>query len=551
MTLMIRALVLATILSAIPLTAADQMISVLHIKVVLVDAEGRATPVPRHALLVSDNPATATPRRIVTALDGTVDVRLRPGNYTVESDQAVAFHGKSYQWTQTLDIAAGRDAVLELTAENAEVGAVTTATSGAPLEADPWLRLPQWQDSVVALWTPTAHASGFVVDAKGLIATNQRVIGAATSVEVQLTRDVKVAGSVVVADPARDVAVLRIDSQALASARPLPLECMQSKPPVADGQQIFTISVPLRQQKGITPGAASRQGAHAIASDFALASGSTGGPVFTAGGVVVGMTSVGDEQGGRSRGDTPVVPIAEVCDVVAVAEKKLKDAVPPAGTHLPVEPVRPIPVDALEEGAKGRAGSLSPYQIAASSFDVAFITPVMIYGAERQAEQARGRDRPGVPPGPDAAYTFMRLITDFSNWSEYVADFPPVLLIRVTPKLVEGFWTKVARGAAQTQGVSVPPIKRFASGFSRLRAFCGEAEVTPIHPFKLEQRVSESDAIHEGLYVFDPDALGPPCASVKLVLYSEKDPDKGETRLIDAKVVQQIWRDFASYRGLK
>ena len=44
-----------------------------------------------------------------------------------------------------------------------------------------------------------------------------------------------------------------------------------------------------------------------------------------------------------------------------------------------------------------------------------------------------------------------------------------------------------------------------------MRAFCGDAEVTPIHPFKLEQRVSETDAIYEGLYVFDPGALGPQC----------------------------------------
>ena len=62
-----------------------------------------------------------------------------------------------------------------------------------------------------------------------------------------------------------------------------------------------------------------------------------------------------------------------------------------------------------------------------------------------------------------------------------------MLLVRVTPKLVEGFWTKVGRAAASTQGVSVPPIKRMTAGFARLRAFCGEAEVTPIHPFKLEQ----------------------------------------------------------------
>jgi hypothetical protein len=126
-----------------------------------------------------------------------------------------------------------------------------------------------------------------------------------------------------------------------------------------------------------------------------------------------------------------------------------------------------------------------------------------------------------------------------------------VLLIRVTPKLVEGFWTKVARGAAETQGVSVPPIKHFKSGFSRMRAYCGDGEITPIHPFKLEQRISESDAIYEGLYVFDPGAFGPACANVKLVLYSESEPDKADSRPIDAKVVQQIWRDFAPYRELK
>ena len=121
---MLRALVLAMLVVVMPRAASGQALGVLHIKVVLVDAEQKPTPVPRHALLISDNPASAPPRRIVTALDGTADVRLRPGNYTVESDRPVAFQGKAYQWTQTVDIAAGRDAVLELTAGNAEVEAV-------------------------------------------------------------------------------------------------------------------------------------------------------------------------------------------------------------------------------------------------------------------------------------------------------------------------------------------------------------------------------------------------------------------------------------------
>ena len=127
----------------------------------------------------------------------------------------------------------------------------------------------------------------------------------------------------------------------------------------------------------------------------------------------------------------------------------------------------------------------------------------------------------------------MRPLMDFGNWSEYVADFPPVLLVRVTPKLVEGFWTTVARGAAQTQGVSLPADQALQIGLLADARFCGDAEVTPIHPFKLEQRISESDAIYEGLYVFDPGALGPQCGTVKLVLYSEKEPEKGDTRVVD------------------
>jgi hypothetical protein len=205
-------------------------------------------------------------------------------------------------------------------------------------------------------------------------------------------------------------------------------------------------------------------------------------------------------------------------------------------------------VDALKDAAQRRTGSLSPYQMSSSDFDIAFMTPVLIYGA--QLEQEKGRERHTNSRTLNEAPSVMRPLTDFGNWSEYVADVPPVLLIRVTPKLVEGFWTTVGRTAARTQGVSVPPIKRVKSGFSRMRVFCGDAEVTPIHPFKLEQRIAKTDAIYEGLYVFDTGALGPHCGPVKLVLYSEKEPEKGDTRLVDPKVLQQIWQDFAPYREL-
>jgi len=79
---MLRALIVATLVLVAPGTASTQAPSVLHIRVVLVE-DAETTPVPRHSLLISSNPSSAAPRLVVTRADGTADVELRPGNYTV------------------------------------------------------------------------------------------------------------------------------------------------------------------------------------------------------------------------------------------------------------------------------------------------------------------------------------------------------------------------------------------------------------------------------------------------------------------------------------
>jgi hypothetical protein len=530
---LIRALTLATLVAVLSGAASSQELVVLHIKVTLTDAAHLSVPVPRAALLISDNPSTSTPRRVVTAADGTASVRLRPGNYTVESDEPVAFDGKGYQWTQTLQIPAGREVVLELTAANAEVVAApapasSSASSAASMENVAAVLLPQWKDSVVAIWTPESRASGFLI-AAGLVATNQRVIGSATAVEVQLTPSVKVAARVLVADRARDVAVLWIDPVMTATLRPVPLKCSDAPtPPSADGEKVVAIGAPLRGEKEASV-------------YLRLAPGSVGGPAFSGAGELAGLSSSVDDEEERRRGYVRLVSVDNVCEVVKSAEKAMQTAPRPVATPLPVEPPRPFPADALNAAVTSRQGSLNPYQISSSGFDIAFLTPVLIHAAQHNVQQAGTRSTAMQQGSPIVA-------TDFGDWSDYFADDPPVLVIRVTPKLAEGFWTTFARGAAYTQGVALPPIKHFKPGFSRLRALCGDVEVTPIHPFILTQRVSETDAIHEGLYIYDPQALGPNCKSVKLVMYSEKEPEKPDTRVVDPQIIERIGQDFAAYR---
>lgn len=527
MDMMVRSVVVAGLAIVAMQGSATPGTSVLHISVSIASVGQPPVPVARHALLVSDNPATSLPSRLVTKLDGTAEIRLRPGKYTVESDRPAVVQGRAYQWTQIVDIVAGRDSTLELTAANAEVGPVTAAmdVSTAPAERlDTSSLFAKWQGSVVALWTEYRHAAGFVVSSKGLVATSRSGIGDATTVEVQFSPTDKAAGRVLASDPVQDVAVVQIDPTATTSA-PVPLACgSDAATKLTSTQDLFTFDVPYLGPKDWT---------------FALAGSSAGGPVFADDGPAIGLISIPDTDAPVGHDNAHVVPASAICALVSAAEQKLAAAGPLTAAHLPVEPSKPLPLADIQSAASARGFGLSSYTSASSEFDIVFITPVLLAGAESQL---------GRTGGANDTLSGLRAVVDFGEWSRYVSASPPVLFVRVTPKLSEGFWMKFARGAASTQGASIPPIKHLGPGFSRMRVLCGSKEIAPVHPFRIRARVSETDAVDEGFYAFDPMAIGPQCGTVSLVLSSVKEPDKTETRVIDAAVIAQVWKDFAAYR---
>lgn len=506
----------------------------LRISVKLPGADGALLPVSRHALLISPNPTSAAPRRVLTGPEGTAVVRLRPGNYTVESDEPVSLGGRGYSWTETLDVVAGSDATLVLTDRNAEIGAVPTgaSTTAARVGADPTLLLPRWKDAVVRLWTPSTHATGVVVDAAGLVATSQRAVGDATAVEVQFGDGRKVAGNVVATDRVRDVAFVRVSAAAIGGVA-VPMSCDASSP-VAEGTQVVTLGTPLGEPTALMTGDVVAVSAQAITADLALVPGSAGGPVFTAEGALLGMTSL-DDQAQRRR--TRIVPIASVCAV-------LKDSAPlakaePSAAPLPVESSQPYPLAALQEIVKKRAGSLSPYRFSTSDFDVSLITPPMVWAARQPDRRTTSADTHVT-----AAQARLPAWSDFGPWADYLEGRPAVLLVRVTPKLTESFWGRMARGAAMTQGVNLPAFKRVDASFGRLVASCGGRDVAPIHPFTIASPLGGDSVLVEGLYVFAADAFTPECSPATLTMYSEKEPQKGDTKAIDPALLRQLHDDL-------
>ena len=524
-----RALVLATLL-AFPALLPGQSTSVLRVTVTLPGEGEKPIPVSRHALLISDNPATTVPKRVLTGPDGAVDVQLVPGSYTVESDRPAIHAGKAYQWTQMIDVVAGRSVTLVLTIDNAELVAVPESIAPAGTESpasDPSFLAGKWLDSLVAVWSPTSRTTGFVVDARGLVATRGLGQAAGATVALQVSAERKVSARVMSSDRSRDVAIVWVAPEVIAGRPPIPLGCQASQATPAGGQTITALTAPLWRLADSVSGEITGSSPFALETDLRLDFGGAGGPVFNEAGAVVGLTAVVPDSDRNRSGEILIVRAGILCEAIAVAQSALSTGAPPAPLALPVEPAHR---DAASETAKAVA-PMTPPVLASSDFDVAIITPRVI-------QQARQNDRTGGRGGrsPEAEARIGRL-TEFGEWSDYFANLPPVVAVRVTPKLVEGFWKRLAREAARTQGADLPPFKNFKSSFVRMRASCGGTEVVPIQPFVLEHKTSDTKIIREGLYVFDPAAFGPTCSRVTLSIYSENTPEKADTVTVDATLL--------------
>lgn len=527
--------------------------AVFRVAVLLVDNDLNVKPVPRHALILKGESGTGDPLRLVTGLDGKAEAQVPPGAYTVESERAVDFQGKSYRWAVPFKIEPGEGKPLELSIDNA---LVERAASAAPPPADLPSLFKQWQASVVTVWSDTGHGSGFVIDPAGLIVTNQHVVGVSEYAAIQFSPTLKVPAAILVRVPERDVAILRVHPKFVESVTPVALGYAQEgTAPAVEGQQVFTIGSPLNQRKVMTSGIVSKVEPKVIISDVNINHGNSGGPLFTLDGVVVGITTFGDFTSQGGPGISGIVRIDEAKDAIEQARKAL-DAAPPAEAELPVEPVTAFPLEGLKATLQSAPVKPNEYAAGVGDFDVTFITPILTYGQQYALEQAAlkeksKRTKKGSLPAPPVDQ-----FADYKNWAEYVGEYRPVLIVDARPKLVEGFWSGFARGLAQSQGLYGGPARlHFKTDFRSMKLYCGQNEITPIHPGKVEHRLAVSnvavrvnDASYEGFYSYGPDAVDPKCGTVKLVVYNEKDPNSPDVKVLSDKLVKKLWDDFAPLR---
>ncbi|KQN30286.1 hypothetical protein ASF00_05800 [Sphingomonas sp. Leaf34] len=145
--------------------------------------------------------------------------------------------------------------------------------------------------------------SGFIVDASGIVITNNHVVNGADRVTVQMSDGREFSGRVLGRDPKIDVAVVKIDGQ----GKFTPIKWGDSDH-IRVGDSVFAVGSPFGLGNTVTSGIVSARGREIGAGpyddflqvDAAINSGNSGGPLFDSAGRVVGVnTAIFSPTGGN------------------------------------------------------------------------------------------------------------------------------------------------------------------------------------------------------------------------------------------------------------
>jgi serine protease Do len=139
--------------------------------------------------------------------------------------------------------------------------------------------------------------SGFIIDSKGLILTNQHVVEGATRINVKLQTGERLIGEVVGVDEETDIAVVRVKP-----TRDLPTVRLGNSDEVQVGDWVLAVGSPFGLDQTVTAGIIStrersneKTGASSfqrfLQTDAAINRGNSGGPLVNMRGEVIGINS--------------------------------------------------------------------------------------------------------------------------------------------------------------------------------------------------------------------------------------------------------------------
>ena len=395
------------------------------------------------------------------------------------------------------------------------------------------------------------RGSGFLVDARGLIVTNAHVVSGDTLVTVQLDDSTRVKGVVVGADPFVDLAVVRVHPDAAVGRTAVELT---SAPPTV-GAAIAALGYPLFRGPVLTTGRVSFVSGSTIMLDLNLNPGNSGGPVLDPSGHAIGvatfrLSSDGGQGMAGAVGSATVVSLLE-----SVRARPLPE---PSAQRQPVLPLRPFPWQPLEEAAAADEWPDELYDIsreaagADNNFTLQFFTPPFQHRRRVRSEED------GIPAD------------DLSRYDLELGEYPPAVILRVTPKvgqsvggIVANIFGAVASGLSpyrpyvpvyspELKG-DIRDVKLFATYCNKATGACAGSEIEAIleayGSLAVNGRVGDAAYVQIEFEVFAPQEDGSFPRFFVQVADGRKNGEVSSWS-VPQETAEQLWNDFAPYRAL-
>lgn len=519
------------------------------IDVVIVD-DLTPKPVPLTDFRITSDKPDAPPITVRTDEMGHISVKLEPGTYTIESARSVSLKGRSFSWKKAFSLTPGKDFSLKLTDADASLG----KASGARQVSDEAGIYTQYRAGVVTVEADMGHGSGFVVDASGLILTNQHVVNGSHWLAVRFGPGIRVKASVVLEDAASDTAVIRINPAAVKNLTPLVLADPSTGPISVVGEKVLAIGSPLHQESVLTTGIVSKVEQDVLISDVNINHGNSGGPLLNLAGEVIGITTFGDMSRQGGPGISGIVAITKALPILQRARTLPVSNLPDAHLLPDISPVA-FPTDVLDAAA---SKEIKPHEFKAPhNFTTMISTPVIV--ASQQGAFERLMEKASKHRTARLAAEQQRNASGLSPhrfWERFaIENRDPVVTITVQPVLRESGPSVAAGFLGAMAGVRTRTKLEYHSDFYNMELYRDGQLIEPVRRFCVPVQVFINNAAivaldqaHAGVYVYDPSAFEPG-ATITMRVRDSSNLTKYETLTLDGGTVRKIWDDFAAYRS--
>ncbi|HYJ90155.1 MAG TPA: serine protease, partial [Pyrinomonadaceae bacterium] len=442
---------------------------------------------------------------------------------------------------------------VELSNDNAMISANVTAQRRRVSEAGELFKT--LRDGVVTVEGELGSATGFIIDDRGLVLTNQHVIAETSEVRVRFDKQTAVKARVLATDIDRDLAILQVNLTAFPKSKILKIaQDMPDNPSILEGEQVFSIGSQLQQEKILTTGIVSKIEAKAIISDIPFSYGNSGGPLFNSLGEVVGITSF-NLKGKDGASLAGIVRMEECATLIENARQQAATKNLPSAELMPNLPESIFPVDTIRKAITAKDFPVKEYLSNVKNYEIKYMTPIYkFYAIEKdRIDSIKTREKRNKEKGTSAD-----MFRDLRSYSEYAGELLPVIDILALPEITPTAKSVLLSAATNlTIGYSTPYALKYKADFYSMRLTCDAKEITPLRRTKTEidrplqnYYKVKTRYTYAGIYTYPYELFAPGrCGEIKVEVFSEEDIEEPITTIVSDTVKNRIWSDFQDFRN--